>query len=319
MVNLKVSTLILALCGLGVRAAAAAQEGPENQELSILDLARDGTVTKSGTFNVTYKHSLPEPNRSDSFEVDGVTFYRFPEDAYVDPGYWEERNISVPAVNGSSLDRRQSSITSCEPCKCSYNQQVSYEWQSQNWNTIVGNTHQLSDSLCPPGSISKTYTKSWSYSLSVQGGPDLGIGASVLKTFGIGGGFSYTWGNAVATAYGVAWTTPGQQHPFIETFRPNIYVVNGIARATYRDHYYNNKVCSVSDWSHINLHLPLVNKDNNDCQNSDSSCGADGTYDSCFFIGKYATLQCPGRNLGPTPVGRECPNYLYPSPYNKND
>ena len=35
--------------------------------------------------------------------------------------------------------------------------------------------------------------------------------------------------NAVATAYGITWTTDGQQHPFIETFRPNIFVVNGMA------------------------------------------------------------------------------------------
>lgn len=98
MVNLEVYALVLALCGLGVQAAAASEEGHENQEVSILDLVRDGTITKSGTVNVTYTHSLPEPNRNDSFEVDGVTFYRFPEGIHVDPGFWEERNISFHAV-----------------------------------------------------------------------------------------------------------------------------------------------------------------------------------------------------------------------------
>lgn len=43
------------------------------------------------------------------------------------------------------------------------------------------------------------------------------------------------------------------------------------------------------------------------------------TYDSCFYIGKYAKELCPGRNLGPTPVGRECPTYLYPYPFNTNN
>lgn len=98
MVNLEVSTLILALCGLGIQAAAASQEGPENQEVSILDLVHNGTITKSGTVNVIYTHSLPEPNWSDSFEVDGVTFYRFPDGTHVDPGFWEERNISFHAI-----------------------------------------------------------------------------------------------------------------------------------------------------------------------------------------------------------------------------
>jgi hypothetical protein len=42
-----------------------------------------------------------------------------------------------------------------------------------------------------------------------------------------------------------------------------------------------------------------------------------GTYDSCFFIGKYAKLLCPGPNLGPTRVRREYPNYSYPGPLSR--
>jgi hypothetical protein len=37
------------------------------------------------------------------------------------------------------------------------------------------------------------------------------------------------YSNAIATAYTVSWATSGQQHPFIEAFRPNVYVANGIA------------------------------------------------------------------------------------------
>jgi hypothetical protein len=44
-----------------------------------------------------------------------------------------------------------------------------------------------------------------------------------------------------------------------------------------------------------------------------------GTYDSCFYVGKYAAALCPGRKLGPWPAGRTCPSYLYPSPFDKND
>jgi hypothetical protein len=45
---------------------------------------------------VTYKHELPEPNRDDTFEVDGITFHSFPGGADVHPEFWEERNISFP-------------------------------------------------------------------------------------------------------------------------------------------------------------------------------------------------------------------------------
>ncbi|KAF4169670.1 hypothetical protein CNMCM6936_006829 [Aspergillus lentulus] len=320
MVSLRSLALILALYGLGTQAAPAQEEQAvehHDGKVSILDLARNGKVTDSGTVNVTYKHELPEPNRYDTFEVDGITFYSFPGGADVHPEFWEERNISFPdTANSSSLEARQSYITSCEPCKCSFNQQVWYEWQTQNWNTVVGNTHLLSDPLCPPGSISKSWTKSWSHQISVQAGPDLKIGAGILEKFGIRAGYSYTWWHAEATQYGVSWNKDGQQHPFVATFHPNIFVVNGIARAHYVDHYYNNMACGVSDWSHMNLHLPLVEQTNNDCLKETSTCGAAGSYDSCFYIGKYAKKLCPGRNLGPTPVGRECPNYLYPAPFN---
>jgi hypothetical protein len=99
MVSLRSLALILALYGLGTQAAPAQEEQAVEhhyEKVSILDLARNGKVTDSGTVNVTYKHELPEPNRDDTFEVDGITFYRFPGGVDVHPEFWEERNISVP-------------------------------------------------------------------------------------------------------------------------------------------------------------------------------------------------------------------------------
>ncbi|GIK04403.1 hypothetical protein Aspvir_008486 [Aspergillus viridinutans] len=96
MVSLQSLGLILALYGLGIQAAQS-QEAPgvEHHEVSILDLVRNGTITDSGTVSAAYKYSLPEPNREDRFEVDGITFYKFPEGGvHVPSGFWDERDIS---------------------------------------------------------------------------------------------------------------------------------------------------------------------------------------------------------------------------------
>ena len=96
---------------------------------------------------------------------------------------------------------------------------TTYQWQTQNWNSVVGDTHQLSDILCPPGSIQKTFTKSWSYQISVSSGPDLvssnniilfiygklteeqNIPVEIITSFGLGGGFTYTWGYIKNSSY----------------------------------------------------------------------------------------------------------------------
>jgi hypothetical protein len=99
MVSLRSLALVLALYGLGTQAAPAQEEQAvehHHEKVSILDLAHNGKVTDSGTVNVTYKHELPEPNRDDTFEVDGITFHSFPGGADVHPEFWEERNISYP-------------------------------------------------------------------------------------------------------------------------------------------------------------------------------------------------------------------------------
>jgi hypothetical protein len=94
MISLQSLTLILALYGLGTQAVPT--QAAKTVEVSILDLVRNGEVKESGSVNVTYKHSLPEPNRDDQYEVDGITFYRLPEGGVdVHPDFWEERSISL--------------------------------------------------------------------------------------------------------------------------------------------------------------------------------------------------------------------------------
>jgi hypothetical protein len=44
----------------------------------------------------------------------------------------------------------------------------------------------------------------------------------------------------------------------------------------------NGYICSTSAKSYINLHLPLIQGNNNDCQGADKSCGADGKF-ICFL------------------------------------
>ncbi|KAH8773084.1 hypothetical protein F5882DRAFT_465015 [Hyaloscypha sp. PMI_1271] len=309
---LQVSCLSLAFYALGIQAVPAPAAKLTN-EVSILDLLGDNPeILKVGNFS--YQNSLPEPNWDDYYIEDGIKFHRYPEGTVLPAGFWDGRSkIEIPNDNAtrSGLEARIAPANPC-PSVCSCDVKTVYTWTTQNWNKVAGNTHQISDPLCPPGSITKSYTYSYSYSLSVQAGPDLKIPIPYLDKFGIRGGFAYTWGHA--TSYTVSSSDSNQRHPFIETFRPNIFVANGIAQMIKQTA--NGHICSTSAKSYINLHLPLIQGNNNDCQGADKSCGADGVYDSCFYLGHYATLLCPGRNLGPTPWDRSCPKYLYPSPYN---
>ncbi|KAH7364378.1 hypothetical protein BKA65DRAFT_546262 [Rhexocercosporidium sp. MPI-PUGE-AT-0058] len=279
-VFLQASCLSLVFHALGIQAAPAPTANV-TKEVSILDLLGDNPeILKAGNFS--YQHSLPEPDWDDYYIEDGIKFHRYPEGTEIPAGFWDGRSeIEIPQENitSSGLEAR---IAPANPCPgiCSCGVETVYAWTTKNWNTVSGNTHQVSNPLCPPGSIAKSYSYTYSYSLSVQAGPDLKIPIPYLDKFGIRGGFSYTWGYAQATSYTVSSSDANQRHPFIETFRPNVFVVNGIA------------------------------------QGADKICGADGVFDSCFYLGRYATLLCPGRNLGPTPRDRACPAYLYPSPYN---
>ncbi|OKO92320.1 hypothetical protein PENSUB_12882 [Penicillium subrubescens] len=87
--GLRALGLILAAYALGIQAAPTG----EHEKVSILDLVRNGTVVEeSGT--VTYQNSLPEPNKDDPYEVDGIKLYRHPGGIDVHPVYGEKRNIT---------------------------------------------------------------------------------------------------------------------------------------------------------------------------------------------------------------------------------
>ena len=92
MIFLPVLSLIVTLCVLEIQAAPSA----EYHEFSTLELIGNRPkIQKSSIVNVTYKYSLPEPNRGDSFKVGNVTFYKYPAGGIkVDPGFWEEHNIA---------------------------------------------------------------------------------------------------------------------------------------------------------------------------------------------------------------------------------
>jgi hypothetical protein len=93
MIFLPALGLILALYVLEMQAAPSAKQ----HGVSTSDLARNSPEIqgRSGTVNITYKYFLPEPNRDDFFEVDGVAFYKYSAGGIkVDPGFWEERDIT---------------------------------------------------------------------------------------------------------------------------------------------------------------------------------------------------------------------------------
>lgn len=83
----------LALCALGAQAAPAPAPAPDAK--SILDaVGNNPKVLASGEVITTY--TLPEPNKDDSYDLDGITFYRYPEGTDVDPAFWEEHSVSFP-------------------------------------------------------------------------------------------------------------------------------------------------------------------------------------------------------------------------------
>ncbi|KAJ6018469.1 hypothetical protein N7499_003306 [Penicillium canescens] len=242
--------------------------------LSILDLVgQDPDIIEFG--NITYQYSLPEPDKLSFYIEDGVRFYNYSEGIKPPSGFWEERgaaeNTQTENSDRSRPDTRSFAWINC-PDLCQCEQETSYTWETVNYQVVSGNTHQVSDPLCPPGSIGKSYAYTYSYCVSIQEGPDLKIPVDYLDKLGIRAGFSYTWGHATATSYTVTYSDSSQLHPFIETFRPNIFVANGIARVIKKTK--DGRICSTSEPSHMNIHLPLVQGENNNCQDASSSCGA---------------------------------------------
>lgn len=105
MIFLPVLSLILALCVFEIQAALST----EHHDISILDpIGKNPKILKSGIINTAYKYFLPELNRNNSFKVGNVTSYKYPAGGIkVDPGIWEERNISFPNATKYSYYNRQ--------------------------------------------------------------------------------------------------------------------------------------------------------------------------------------------------------------------
>ena len=88
MIFFPVLCLIIALYVLEMQAALSTPSA-EHHKVSILDLiGKNPKILKSGSIKTTYKYSLPEPNRNDSFKLGNITFYKYPAGGIkVDPGF----------------------------------------------------------------------------------------------------------------------------------------------------------------------------------------------------------------------------------------
>ncbi|KAL7779762.1 hypothetical protein CFE70_009779 [Pyrenophora teres f. teres 0-1] len=142
-------------------------------------------------------------------------------------------------------------------------------WQLINvdWSKFLGDTRVMSSPLCGPGSITNSYTATYSYSISGTIGTGFGPVASIFKGIDISVGFAYTWGNAVATGYSA---TCEASHPCIVTFRPYIGKVRGKARYTELSSN-GNKLCRTGIAGDVEIHLPATSRSCND-----NNCGAEG-------------------------------------------
>ncbi|KAG5743715.1 hypothetical protein H9Q69_013964 [Fusarium xylarioides] len=87
-------------------------------------------------------------------------------------------------------------------CKCQPKRFKAVRWVARRTSKVSGAVHRISQPLCPPGTIGKSYTYSYSYQISVQAGPDIkGAVIPYLDKFGIRTGFSYTLGRAQTSTY----------------------------------------------------------------------------------------------------------------------
>ncbi|KAJ5981560.1 hypothetical protein N7522_013544 [Penicillium canescens] len=85
---------IFALCALGAQAVPPPlPKGLPNRVFSILDLVgQDPDIIEFG--NITYQHSLPEPDKLSFYIEDGVKFYNYSEGIKPPSGFWEERGAA---------------------------------------------------------------------------------------------------------------------------------------------------------------------------------------------------------------------------------
>ncbi|KAF5019540.1 hypothetical protein F66182_8455 [Fusarium sp. NRRL 66182] len=218
---------------------------------------------------------------------------------------------SVETVSGNIDARGFGGVpfgcSSGDMCKCQPKRFKSLRWATKRTSRVSGFVHRISEPLCPPGTIGKSYTYSYSYQISVQAGPDIkGAFIPYLDKFGIRAGFSYTWGRAQTSTYTVQCNDPRNEHPCVEIFTPDIGIIHGTAYETVEVP--GGKICSRGPDSHMEIHVPIV--DSPDCMGKDATCGAQGVYDSCYYLGQKAIRACPRSNLGPIPKSHICPANL---------
>ncbi|KAF5579294.1 hypothetical protein FPCIR_11176 [Fusarium pseudocircinatum] len=178
---------------------------PVLREVSIKDMLGPRPLTLSSTTAYNGEYSVPR-----NLTVSAKT----------ESGDVEARGIASPPFGCSFGDM----------CNCQPKRFKSVRWVTQSTSKVSGAVHRISEPLCPPGTIGKSYAYSYSYQISVQAGPDIkGAVIPYLDKFGIRAGFSYTWGRAQTSTYTVQCSDPKNGHPCVEIFTPDIGIISGIA------------------------------------------------------------------------------------------
>ncbi|KAF4976134.1 hypothetical protein FZEAL_7153 [Fusarium zealandicum] len=195
------------LSAVAARSVPKRPTEPILREVSINDMLGPNPSTISSTTEYNKEYSVPV-NTNDA--------------AKAETGDIEARGFGVPYRCSFG-----------DMCNCQPKRFKSIRWVTQSTSTIRGAVHRISEPLCPPGTIGKSFTFSYSFQLSLQAGPDIkGAVIPYLDKFGIRAGFSYTWGRAETSTYTVQCNDPTNNHPCVEIFTPDIGIISGVAYET---------------------------------------------------------------------------------------
>ncbi|KAH9877088.1 hypothetical protein IAQ61_002451 [Plenodomus lingam] len=174
-----------------------------------------------------------------------------------------------------------------------------WELEDADFTNATGDRTVMSSVICNGGTISKTFTRGWSWSVGGSVAPGYNFNPTYL--IGISVTASYTWNEAKATAYNIACE---ENFPCVATFTPWFGYIKG--RAKFSDLTDGtNKLCHSGYAGNVEIKVPLVR----DCGSGE--CGAEGAWSHCYYLGNIARELCPG-DLGPPPTTKECPKNLYP-------
>ncbi|KAH7015972.1 hypothetical protein B0J12DRAFT_418674 [Macrophomina phaseolina] len=297
--------------GLAMPAAAAdvsVVDGVEYivEKLNIDDvLGADYTIDEVGYIEKLV--DIPELANLSLIEVDGDLVFDIPATGLdLSDESWEKISGEKPKkLTARDIELMTPEKRACwqNPCDCGTYR--TYALENINWSKAYGGVRAMSQPLCGPGAIAKTYTYSWSYTITGSISPGWKPSPESLLSLGISVGFSYTFGDAVATGY---TATCEGRHPCIATFKPWVGTITG--RGLWRDlSKEGNKLCRSGRGGNIELKVPIVASG---CKSSKDSCGADGAWGHCYFLGDFAKRTC-GNTLGATPWSEACPSNLYPA------